>query len=188
MNKVLQHIRTTVTSGILFLIPAFVMVMIIQNLYAKLTGFGAHLAKFLGLPSIGHIGAVSIATSLIIIALIYLSGLLVKISKVSQFRNWLDENVLQFIPGYINYKVKMEEKVMQKTDHRPPVLVRVGDISRPGFLTDRSGQSCVVYIPSAPDTNTGEIWVVPENLVTILSTPESTFKQSIMHNGKNILS
>lgn len=188
MSKVLQHIRTTVASGILFLIPAFVMVMIFQNLYTRLTGFGAHLAKFLGLPSIGHLGAVSIATSLIIIALMYLSGLLVKISKVSQFRNWLDENVLQFIPGYINYKVKMEEKVMQKTDHRPPVLVKVGDISRPGFLTDTTGQLCVVYIPSAPDTNIGEVWVVPESQVTQLSTPEGAFKQAIMHNGKNLLS
>jgi uncharacterized membrane protein len=188
MNKVLQHVRTTVASGILFLIPAFVVVMIFQNLYGKLTGFGVHLAKFLGLPSIGHIGAVSIATSLIIIALIYFAGLLVKISMVSKFRNWLDANVLQFIPGYINYKVKMEEKVMQKTDHRPPVLVLIGDVSRPGFLTDRFENSCVVYVPSAPDTNTGEIWVVPEQQVTILSTSEKAFKQAIMHNGKNLLS
>lgn len=188
MNKVLQHIRTTVASGLLFLIPAFVLVMIFQNLYVKLSGFGVHLAKFLGLPSIGHIGAVSIATSLIIITLVYLSGLLVKISKVSQFRNWLDENVLQYIPGYINYKVKMEEKVLQKTDHRPPVLVQVGDISRPGFLTETKEQLCIVYIPGAPDTNTGEIWVVPEKQVTILNTTESTFKQAIMHNGKNLLS
>jgi uncharacterized membrane protein len=188
MKKVLHHVRTTVASGILFLIPAFVVVMIFQNLYGKLTGFGVHLAKFLGLPSIGHIGAVSIATSLIIIALIYLAGLLVKISMVSKFRNWLDANVLQFIPGYINYKVKMEEKVMQKTDHRPPVLVRVGDVSRPGFLTDRFENSCVVYVPSAPDTNTGEVWVVPEQQVTILSTSEKAFKQAIMHNGKNLLS
>lgn len=188
MNKFLQHIRSTVTSGFFFLIPAFVVVVIFQNLYTKLTGFGAHLAKFLGMPSIGHIGAVSIATSLIIIALLYFSGLLVKISMVSQFRNWLDANVLQFIPGYINYKVKMEEKVMQKTDPRPPVLVRVGEISRPGFLTDTNGHSCVVYVPSAPDTNTGEIWIVPEAQVTRVGTPEAAFKQAIMHNGKNLLS
>jgi uncharacterized membrane protein len=187
MNKAMKHIKETVISGIIFLIPVFVIIMIFQNLHAKLTGFGVHLAKFLGLKAIGSIGAVSIATSLILAALLYGCGLLVKLTMVSKVRNWLDTHVLQFIPGYLNYKVKMEEKLMPKIEERPPVLVKIGNAERPGFLTDQTGSKCVVFIPSAPDINIGEVWVVDEANITKLGTAEKAFKAGIMHSGKGLL-
>lgn len=187
MNKFFQHIRDTVLSGIILLIPIFVVIMIFQNLYDKLTGFGAHLAKLLGLKAIGHIGAVSLATSLILIVLLYGCGLLVKLTKVSKVQHWLETNLLQFIPGYLNYKVKMEEKLMPKLEHRPPVLVRIGNADRPGFLTDSSGGKCTVFIPTAPDINNGEVWIVDESTVTELDTSDKQFKAAIMHSGKGLL-
>jgi uncharacterized membrane protein len=186
MKKIASHLRNTVIAGIVLLIPVFVIIVIIQNMYGKLTGFGKQLSAFLGIKSVAGIGAASIATTLILIVLFYAFGLLVQVSLVTRFKNWIENNLLQYIPGYLGYKVKMEEKLMPKGETKIAALVTVGEIIRPGFLMHRSAGKCVVFIPNTPDTNTGEVWVVEEGRVKELGVADQAFVNSIRHSGKGM--
>jgi uncharacterized membrane protein len=69
MKKFFKSLKTTIISGIIFLLPVFVVLIIIQKLYSKLTGFGAQLAALLGIKSVAGIGATSIATTFILLGL-----------------------------------------------------------------------------------------------------------------------
>lgn len=186
MKKVLDNIRNTVIAGIVLLIPVFVIIMILEKFYARMTGFGTQLANFLGVKSLAGIGAASIATTLILLSLFYVCGLLVRFSFLKIATDWIEKNVLQFIPGYLGYKVKMEEKLLPRQEPKIPVLIRTGDITRPGYLKSKEQGKCVVFVPNTPDPNSGEIWVVDEQCVTDLHMDAKAFSAAVMHGGKGL--
>lgn len=187
MKQFLAHVRNTVISGIILLLPVFVVIIIVQKMFAKLTGFGKQLSDFLGLKTIGGVGAASIATTFILVTAFYLVGLLVRFTMVTNIRNWIENNLLQYIPGYLGYKVKMEEKLMPKADERIAALISVNGITRPGFLVSREGDQCVVFMPNTPDTNAGEVWVVKAEQVKELGKTDAAFLNSIRHSGKGLV-
>ena len=186
MKKLWNNIKSTILSGILFLLPVFVVLLIIQKLYGKLTGFGGQLASLLGVKSVAGIGAASIATTFILLALFYGCGLVVKVAFISNFMNWVERNFLQHIPGYTGYKVKMEEKLLPKNEARTAALIQVGELRRPGFLVSRNEGKCVVFIPNTPDTNTGEVWVVDESKVQDLGKADDAFLNGIRYSGRGL--
>ena len=186
MKKLWSNLKSTILSGILFLLPVFVVMLILQKLYGKLTGFGAQMASMLGLKSVAGIGAASIATTVILLALFYLSGLIVKVAFISNFMGWVEKTFLQHIPGYLGYKVKMEEKLLPKMENRTAALIQVGEILRPGFLVNRDQGKCVVFVPNTPDTNTGEVWVVEESRVRELGKADDAFLNGIRHSGRGL--
>ena len=185
MKGFFQHLKNTIISGIVFLIPVFVVIVIIQNLYAKLTGFGKQLSSMLGIKSVAGVGAATIGTTIVLILAFYCFGLLFRFAMFSSLRNWIDRG-LMFIPGYVNYKVKMEEKLMPKTESRIAAFIRTGDIERPGFLVHREKNKCTVFIPNSPDTDTGQVWIVDEHQVRELGIAEAGFLNGIRHSGKNL--
>jgi uncharacterized membrane protein len=186
MKAFFQNLKTTIIAGVIFLLPVFGVLMLLQKLYGKLTGFGSQMAALLGIKSVAGIGATSIATTLILVALFYVSGLMVKVTFMVKFRNWVESNLLQYIPGYLGYKVKMEEKLLPRIEARTAALVHAGEIMRPGFLVSRSAGKCVVFIPNTPDTNTGEVWVVDENKVQDLGKADDAFLNGIRYSGRGL--
>jgi uncharacterized membrane protein len=185
MKGFFQHLRRTIISGIVFLIPVFVIIVILQNLFSKLTGFGKQLSTLLGIKSVAGVGAATIGTTILLVLTFYCFGLLVRFTMFTSLRNWIDKG-LMFIPGYVNYKVKMEEKLIPKTESRVAALIRTGDVERPGFLMHREKSKCTVFIPNTPDTDTGQVWIVDEHLVKELGTADAAFLNGIRHSGKNL--
>lgn len=186
MKKIFSHFRDTILSGIIFLVPVFVIIVIIQKFYGKLTGFGQQLATMLGIKTVAGVGAAAIGTTILMVVFFYACGLLVKFTMFTNLRSWLENRVLVYIPGYLNYKVKMEEKLMPKTENRVAALIRTGDIDRPGFLMHREKSKCTVFIPNTPDTDSGQVWIVDEHQVKELGIADKNFLDGIRHSGKNL--
>jgi uncharacterized membrane protein len=187
MKKFFDSLRSTILAGIIFLIPIFVLILLLEKAYKALSGFGAQLSDFLGLKSIGGVGAVSIATTLILMAIFYFCGLLVRIAMFTNMRAWVENNVLQYIPGYLNYKVQMEEKITKRKQPDQPALVRVGEVSRPCLLVETSGSKCTVFVPNTPDTHSGEVWIVDKEQVTVLAMTDKVFTTSLQRSGKGLM-
>jgi uncharacterized membrane protein len=139
----------------------------------------------LGIKSVAGVGAATIGTTIVLILSFYGFGLLYRIAMFTSLRNWVDKG-LMFIPGYVSYKVKMEEKLMPKAENRTAALVRTGDVERPGFLVHRDKTKCTVFIPNTPDTDTGQVWIVDEDQVKELGTADASFLNGIRHSGRNL--
>ena len=185
MKSFFGHLRSTIVSGIIFLIPVFVIIVIIQNLFAKLTGFGKQLSSMLGIKSVAGVGAATIGTTIVLLLAFYVFGLLFRFAMFSELRSWIDRG-LMFIPGYVNYKVKMEEKLMTKVENRVAAFIRTGDVERPGFLVHREKNKCIVFVPNSPDTDSGQVWIVEDCQVKELGTADAVFVNAIRHSGKNL--
>ena len=187
MKKLLNNFRNTILSGILFFLPIFFLLGLIQKVWQGLTGFGAKLAAFVGVKSVAGVGAASIVTTILLIIIFYICGLLIRFAFIGNFRNWIENTLLQYIPGYLTYKVKMEEKLIKKTDERKPVLVVTPNGSRPGLLIETTGQSATVYLPNTPDTNNGQVWVVDLSTIRHLKGDAKSLLKSVQYSGKDIL-
>jgi uncharacterized membrane protein len=186
MKKLLNNFRNTILSGILFFLPIFFLLGLIQKVWQGLTGFGSKLAAFVGVKSVAGVGAASIVTTILLIIIFYICGLLIRFAFIGKFRNWIENNLLQYIPGYLTYKVKMEEKLIKKADDRKPVLVVTPNGSRPGLLIESSGQSATVYLPNTPDTNNGQVWVVDLSTIRHLKGDAKSLLKSVQYSGKGM--
>ena len=186
MKKFLDNLRNTILSGILFFLPIFFLLGLIQKVWQGLTGFGAKLAAFVGVKSVARVGAASIVTTLLLILIFYICGLLVRFAFIGKFRNWIENSLLQYIPGYLTYKVKMEEKLIKKADERKPVLVVTPNGFRPGLLIETNVQSATVYLPNTPDTNNGQVWVVDLSSIRHLKGDAKSLLKSVQYSGKGL--
>jgi uncharacterized membrane protein len=186
MKAFFDKFKNTILSGILFFLPVFFLVGLIQKLWQSLTGFGAKLASLVGVKSIAGIGAASLLTTILLILIFYICGLLVQLAFIGKFKSWIENTLLQYIPGYLTYKVKMEEKLFKKDDVRQPVLVISSEMARPGLLIETVGKSATVYIPNSPDTNNGEVWVVDTSSIRFLQGDAKALLKSIQYSGKGL--
>lgn len=80
----------------------------------------------------------------------------------------------------------MMAKLQPGQDLRQPALVEMHEGWKPGLLvSDESGKS-TVFMPSTPDTDYGEVWIVDSKKVTLLNMTLKEFKTSLLLSGKGL--
>ncbi|MGL6268994.1 MAG: hypothetical protein ACRC2O_13770 [Chitinophagaceae bacterium] len=187
MKIFIDKFRNTILSGIMLFLPLFFLIGLIQKLWYSLTGVGAKIAGLVQFKVVTGVGAASIITSILIILIFYISGLLVRFAFIGKFKNWIEDSFLQYIPGYLTYKVKVETKLIKKTEDWLPVLVKSDEGARPALLIEVKDQMSTVFFPNSPDTNYGVIWVVDSVRVKHLSGDANTLLKSVQYSGKGLL-
>lgn len=187
MKKYLDKFRNTILSGIILFLPIFFLIWLIKNLWYSLAGFGAKIAGLVEFKMVPGLVAASIITTILIILIFYICGLLVRFAFIGKIKNWVEDNLLQYIPGYLTYKVKVETKLIKKTEEWLPVLVKTDEGARPALLIEVKDQMSTVFFPNCPDTNYGVIWVVDSVRVKHLSGDANTLLKSVQYSGKGLL-
>jgi uncharacterized membrane protein len=186
MKKFFTHVRSRVLAGVIFLIPLFAIILIIQKLWTTLTTAGSYLVKLFGLKSLLGAQSVTIATAVLLLILFYFFGWLVKFRSLHRMRDWIETTLLQYIPGYLTYKAQVQEKVNPKDDSRIPVWVTTASGKRPGLLMDEHEELAIVFFPNSPDSNNGEVLMVDLHQVTKLEIKAPAFMKSIQKFGKDL--
>ena len=186
MKKFLNHIKSRVLAGVIFLIPLFAIILIIQKLWKTLTGAGNYLVQLFGLKSLLGSNSVTIATAVLLVILFYFFGWLVKFSSLNRVRDWMETTLLQYIPGYLTYKAQLQEKVNPKQDSRIPVCINTVSGKRPGLLVEEQAENVIIFFPNSPDSNNGEVMIVPKQQVTNLDMNAASFIKSMQKFGKGL--
>ena len=187
MKKIWAHIRSRILAGLIFLVPLFAIILIVQKLWAKLSGSGQYLSKLLGLNPVLGKNAAPIVTTLLLVFLFYFFGWLVKFSALNRMKDWIENKVLQYIPGYLVYKAQISDKLGPTTDNRIPVWVTTDAGKRPALLITEQGEDAIVYFPNSPDSNNGTVSMVSTNKLTKLDITAAAFTKSLQKFGKDLL-
>jgi uncharacterized membrane protein len=186
MKKFLNHVRDKVFSGLMFLVPIFAVILILQKLWTVLHGAGNYLSKLFGLPVVFGKYSATAATALLLVLLFYFFSWLVRFSSLTKMRDWIENSLLQYIPGYLNYKAQIQEKIGAKQDNRKPVWVTTITGKRPGLLIEEQAGQGIVYFPNSPDSNNGQVLMVSMQLVTKLNLSAGSFIKSLQKFGKDL--
>lgn len=186
MKTLFLNIKNTMISGIILFLPIFILVAIFTDVYEFLYGFGHKIAAQLGLNKATGLDMAPILTSVLIMLLLYVFGLLVKFSSVTKLKDWVENSLLIYIPNYSKYRAKMMKKLHPGKDIRQPVLVAMNDAWKPGLLVSAENGKSTVFMPSTPDTSYGEVWVVDSRKVSKLNMSPKELKTAILMSGKGL--
>jgi hypothetical protein len=181
-------------AGFFFLLPVFVIFVIISKAFTALTSVGTKIAGVFGLKTIVGIGSVTIYTSLLLIIICMLCGMLaIKFSFMRKFSKMIERRLEEYIPGYDTYRVMAEEKLQQKgkiLPYTPALLKTDNDLLQPVFIIeqDDAGNNTIL-IPGIPETNKGQIFIVKnERLKRISAVSANDFDASLRTMGTGLLS
>ena len=190
MDVINRFLKDTLKGGLFFVIPLFVLAMIIGKLWKTMSGFREKFTKLTGIRE--HVFGVHIGpfiTILLIVLLCLIFGLMMRVSYLRNFRNWIDEKLSGIIPGYDLYKTSLEQKI--STDKvegsRPAVLVQIDDAQQAGVIVEEwpDGKR-VVFIPSKPGTTEGQVYIVNQSAITYLAKEEVDMNKILKHQGKGL--
>ena len=80
----------------------------------------------------------------------------------------------------------MMSKLQPGVDLRQSVLVEINGAWKPGFLVVEQGEKSTVFLPTSPDTDYGEVWVVRSESVQNLAMSTKELKTSLLLGGKGL--
>ncbi|MBK7253370.1 MAG: hypothetical protein IPI04_05465 [Ignavibacteria bacterium] len=186
MKETIKKIKKTFIAGVILFLPVFVLLSIFQKVYGFIFGFGKKLTDLLGLSNVPGWDFAPALTTVLLIVIFYLFGLLTKISAVTKSKEWFENNVLSYVPNYSKFNAKMTIKLQPGEDLRQPALIEINDFRRPGFLIHSEEGKSTVFMPSTPDTDYGEVWVVDTKKVKQINMNAKEFKKSILLSGKGL--
>jgi uncharacterized membrane protein len=181
------NMRDRIMAGLVFLVPLFAVFLILQKLWAILSGSGNFLAKLTGLKPVMGSTAVPFVTTVLLIILLYIFGWLVKFRALNSMRDWIETKILQYVPGYLTYKAQIGEKLNpSRQDERIPVWITTDLGKRPGLLITEHADEAIVFFPNSPDSNNGQVFMVSKNRITKLEMSAAALIKSLQNLGKDL--
>ena len=192
MKQFFTSLRQTAIAGFFFLFPLYVVVIVISKAWRSLTSIGSTLASMFGVKVVLGVGGTTLFSSLLIVAIWLLCGLLVRVSFVDAFGKALERTITSLIPGYASYRAVAEEKVAHKTKILPyaSALLKQGDFLRPAFVVDEDNDgNFLVFLPDIPETNHGQVLVARADTVRLMPSLTANELDSFLKKmGKGLLS
>lgn len=187
MKTILFFVRSTLTGGILFLLPAVLIYVLIEKGFAVLMKLSEPISRKMPTVIFGLDGS-KLVTLLILLMVCFFAGLLFRSKKVRDAVGRLEDKVLVFIPGYILLKSITADAIGVKLDDKlTPILVQDGESWNLGFLVEEGSRVSTVFLPDAPKHDAGEVKIVPTGNIRKLDIPNNQFTKSINTYGKGII-
>jgi uncharacterized membrane protein len=184
MKSFLSFIKTTITGGVLFLLPVVLLIIIFGKALNILRKLSAPISEKLPTIIFGLDGSNLVAIALLIL-ICFLSGLLFRSKFVRKWIKKLEDDVLIHLPGYVLIKSITAGAMGEKSDDDMlPVLIRDDETWNLAFLVEKGEKFSTVFIPDAPRHDAGEVKIIPTNRIEKLDISVNKFTQSIKTYGK----
>lgn len=192
MSQFFTKLYQTAIAGFFFLFPLYVVFIVISKAWISLTSVGSKLAAMFGVKTVLGVGVHHLFTSLLIIAIWLLCGLLVRISFIGALSRAMERTISSLIPGYASYRAIAEEKIAHKTKMLPyaSALLKRGDCHQPAFVVDKDNDgNFVLFLPDIPETSHGQVLVARADKVLLVpSLTANELDAFLKKMGKGLLS
>ena len=192
MKTFLTKLRDVAIAGFFALFPLYVGFLIFSKAWTLLTSVGVKLSGMFGVKAIFGIRAGTALTGILIVAIWFVSGLLVRISFMSTLSRAMERSLSKVLPGYATYKEMAEEKLQHKVKILPytSALIQWQEHWQPAYIVeqDQAG-NCVVFLPDVPNTKSGRLLLTRhDQLRVVASVTANQFDASLKETGKGLLS
>ncbi|MDM9631562.1 hypothetical protein [Robiginitalea aurantiaca] len=183
MNPAIRFIRTTITGGILFLLPLIILYFIFEKAYSILEVISAPISAKISESILGFDGS-ALITILLLIFICFAAGLLFRAEKIKKVVQKLEERVLIFIPGYSLIKSITADSLGEEIENKLiPIRIEDGENWLLGFLIEEGKTHSTVFLPDAPRYDAGEIRIMPSTSVVKLDISANKYTKVIKSYG-----
>jgi uncharacterized membrane protein len=192
MRQFFAKIRETAVAGFFFLLPALIVVVVFVKAWTALSSLGSRVDAMFGIKPIMGVHGATIWSSLLLILIWIVCGLLVRLSVVNRFKGRVEGWISGVIPGYETFKRMAEEKLRNETTLLPytSALIKVYEYWRPAYVVEQdSRDNYVVFLPDTPQTTQGRILLATKDQVRVIaSVSANQLDSSLKKMGKGLLS
>ncbi|MDI6402251.1 DUF502 domain-containing protein [Balneolaceae bacterium ANBcel3] len=187
MTRFKNFIRTSVFGGVVVLLPAVVLFLVFRWLYRSLTNmFGPVSALIVEKTSLQPM-LTDMLVLFMLLLVCFMIGMFVKTQMGNLIVRGFENATLRHAPGYTIIK----ETVMlffgrNKTPFSSVALVKPfsSDTMMTAFITDEHPDgSFTVFIPTAPNPTSGNIYHMPTERVFIIDVPVEEALRTILSCG-----
>jgi len=183
-----ESVKQTFINGLISLIPVVALLWLCSGFIGEIF---TTISTINNSTFISNNGGLLLLIPLLIIALIaliLLSGLLVRHTIFKRIDEWFEQKIMNLIPGYGILKSMVEEKVSPtKNLVNKAVLVSFENSKKLGVLTDKNEEFGVVFFPNNTLTGGGSIHLITMDKIEILPISLDDLDDIITKDGKGLL-
>lgn len=149
----MSSIKKTFIVGLSFIIPLVLLIYLLLKVIEAFRKIVAPIADKIEISLWGGETTSRIIAIVVLLILSFVIGLLARMKKEHSIKDWIEDNILSMIPGYLLLKGMTEEAIGFDSKHlKEVVLINMGSTWRIGFIMERIDEDLnTVFIPSAPN-------------------------------------
>lgn len=153
----LKPVQTTITGGIIFMIPLLVIFYVMGKLVGVVSKIVQPIADMTGLTSIGGVAVVTLMTIVVIVGIAYLCGIIAKTEAGQSFIKWIENGVVTLIPAF-NVVEGFAKSLGPEGANILVVLVPTDAGWATGLVFEPpQGEWYAVFLPGSPEWTSGSV-------------------------------
>jgi uncharacterized membrane protein len=180
VKKIAGFLLSRLGTGVLIVAPLYLCLLLLLKAVNSLRGIMEPIAKLI--PD--WLPAEYLLSLLLILAVCFTLGLLVRTPRGRQFWEMCDRSLFQRIPGYAVIRGLTQQLAGKTQDESwKPALVELEDALVPAFIIERLSEGFTVFVPSSPTPLAGTIYILSPERVHPVDVPFTHALQVISRWG-----
>jgi uncharacterized membrane protein len=185
MKSIIKFLRATLAGGILFLLPIVLLIIIFNKARLTMLKISAPLAKKMPDVLLFGLDGSNLLAIFLLIMICFISGLIFRAAIMRRLIKKLEENLLSYFPGYAMLKSITSDTLGRVDENNmKTILVQDGDAWCIGFLVEEDAGFATVFLPGAPNPNSGDVKIVPTSSVKKVNVPTHSAANTLKSFGK----
>jgi len=188
MKSILKFVKTTITGGLLFLIPVMIVLIVLTRALRWMRPLLRPLVRELDVETWAGVTVLTLLCILALCVICFIAGISIKLEGAKRMRKWFEDIVLKFLPGFEYLKVWAgDQDGAEAYSHWKPCLLQDGDAWVIAFIVDQQSDGhTTVFVPEAPRAEAGNSKIVATASIHIvpLTMKEALF--SLRHFGAGL--
>ena len=169
MNRLFRFIRLTLSGGLLLLLPLAALAWLGAKALTVMHRISEPIAHLFSFTKIAGIGVKTLISIFLLLLICFLAGLLMRTQMARRIKNWIEENILVYIPGYSYLSALSADKFnAYENAGWKPASILFDDNEVICFVIDESENYYTLFMPSAPTPSSGTVCVRKKRLVRLL--------------------
>ena len=161
MKTLLSFIKTTVTGGLLFLIPVVIIVIVIGKAFRLLRPLLERGVVRLHVETTLGVAVLTILTGLVLAMICFAAGLLIRFDKMKRFKKMTEDLILKFVPGFEYLRAIAGQQVTEISHSFRAILLLDGDAWVIAFIVEEEADGyTTVFIPESPRADSGNSKII----------------------------
>lgn len=153
MKSILKFTTTTVTGGLLFLIPVLLVMTLLTRALQWLRPILRPLVKELDVETWAGVTVLTALCLVVLCVVCFIAGMMIKLDRVKRLRKWFEDIILKFLPGFEYLKVMAGDGSGEEAySHWKPCLLQEANAWMVAFIVDQHPSGLTRYsYPKRPE-------------------------------------
>lgn len=175
MNAMMQFLKTTIIGGLIFLLPAAVVLLVLSKALIAARTIAAPLSEKLPHVALFGLGTTSLVAILLLTLVCFIAGIFARTALGRRLKSWVDNSIVASIPAYQVLRSMAEGMAeIESSANVRSALARIEDAWQPALVLEELENGLLtVFVPQAPTPMSGSIFYLTHERVKMLDVPIS---------------